>query len=83
MRQTEYGRTGHRVLLADFRDLTEIPEQDKWFLVRMMERDDISLVSDGMLNGHVSEIPLDAIASSFEEKPFHKFRRYDRIEGAA
>lgn len=69
-----------RVLLGRFSTISEISTMDKLFLLKMMERDDISVVTEGMLRGIRSYVPVDEIENAFGENPYHKFRRFDRME---
>ena len=53
-----------------------MPPEHRLFLLEMMEKDDISVVSEGLIGP--CEIPLDAIRENFGEWPYHKFRRFVR-----
>ena len=54
-----------RVLLADFRGFSKVPTEHRLLLLKMMEKDDISVVSEGLVNLKLNEIPLDAIEKCF------------------
>ena len=70
-----------RVLLADFRDVEHITAKEKEHLLRMMERDDISVVSWGLVEPlKVSDALLVRIEKEMRQNsPYHKFRRFDRV----
>jgi hypothetical protein len=72
-----------RVVLGDFsvRGGQSIQLSDKKFLFEMQERDDITLISRGLLDGKKwdSELwDLDYLARTRGEDFFHKVRRFDR-----
>ena len=70
-----------RVLLGDFKHLASIPKPDKEFLLSMMERDDITVVTEGIVgNFGDSEVPLGSIATPLHRHSYHDVLRYDRIK---
>jgi hypothetical protein len=68
-----------RVLKGDFRHVVQVHDDDRTFLLSMMEKDDISVVSEGLLDAYPSGIDMAELATTFGMKPHHKFRRFDRI----
>lgn len=72
-----------RVLYADFRrpnggDVV-VTEEDEEFLLKMFERDDITVVSEGLVSGlDKDKWTLDYISKVNGDEYFHKFRRFDR-----
>ena len=70
-----------RVLLADFRNVGSITTKEKKHLLRMMERDDICVVSWGLVPSvEISDASLEDIACQVEkDSRFHNFRRFDRV----
>lgn len=71
-----------RVLLADFRGMQKITRAEKEHLLKMMERDDISVVSWGLVDPIKldEDSCLDFIAEDMcSETSYHKFRRFDRV----
>jgi hypothetical protein len=71
-----------RVLLAEFvqEDGTvEIVYEDEEFLLRMMERDDISVISDGLATGlDPKKWTLEYIANAVGDEYYHKFRAFKK-----
>jgi hypothetical protein len=67
-----------RVLLADFRHRTEITVEDEHFLLLMMERDDVTLVIEGLGEG-LDDLALGNIREQLADEFFHKFRRFDQV----
>ena len=71
-----------RVLLADFRQKNgnvEVVEEDERFRLAMMERDDVTVISDGLANCLTGQLwNLEHIASAVGDEYYHKFRRFDR-----
>lgn len=67
-----------RTLRGDFRDTDKISVNEKTFIAQMMERSDISLILRGM-TGRPAKVPLQEIHSCFGDKPYHKFRRFNRV----
>lgn len=67
-----------RVLLADFRDRAEITVKDEHFLLLMMERDDITLVIEGLGEG-LHDLALGNIREQLGDEFYHKFRRFDQV----
>ena len=72
-----------RVLLGRFKiEDRENPvmEEDESFLLNMMERSDIAVVSEGLFyNNDESVWDLDFIAWRAGEKTFHRFRLFDSV----
>jgi hypothetical protein len=73
-----------RVLLADFHQTNgkvELVEQDEHFLYKMMERDDITCVSDGLAhNIDPNMLNPNTLFNAAGLDFFHKHRRFDRME---
>jgi hypothetical protein len=67
-----------RVLLADFRHRTEIIVEDEHFLLLMMERDDVTLVIEGLGEG-LNDWTLGNIREQLGDEFYHKFRRFDQV----
>lgn len=73
-----------RVLLVNFKNCPEIPLHEKRFAAQMMQRDDITLIFDGLLeNLDARKWTIGSIEQAFCEKPYHKFRRFNREVDAA
>jgi hypothetical protein len=73
-----------RVLLADFRQengKVELIEEDERFLYEMMERDDITCISDGLAN-HIDPKSYDpnTLFNAAGDEFFHKHRRFDKMK---
>ena len=66
-----------RVLLADFRQNTEITVEDEHFVLLMMERDDVTLVIEGLGEG-LDDLALRNIREQLGDEFYHKFRRFDQ-----
>jgi hypothetical protein len=66
-----------RVLLADFRGRTEITVTDEHFVLLMMERDDVTLVIEGLGEG-LDDLALRNIREQLGDEFYHKFRRFDQ-----
>jgi hypothetical protein len=69
-----------RVVRAKFHGST-ITLEDEKFLLHMMERDDISLISEGLVKGlDRNQWRLSSIASLFGiDDYYHKFRRFNKL----
>ena len=69
-----------RVLLADFIQddgMVQLIYEDEEFLLKMMERDDISVVSNGLATGLNPELwTLKYIADTVGDEYYHKFRAF-------
>jgi hypothetical protein len=70
-----------RVYLGDFSKVQFVPEHHKRFLGELMERDDITVICEGLL-GEIQDGQdfLNAVARSFRNDPHHKFRRFEKRE---
>lgn len=75
-----------RVLLADFRPIEKDGElvitlEDEEFLLKMYERDDITVVSDGLFSGlDPDKWTLDYIRRVAGDQYYHRFRRFDIVK---
>lgn len=73
-----------RVLHADFRRTdgdAVITLEDEKFLLEMYERDDITVVSEGLATGLDREKwTLDYLSRVAGDEYFHKFRRFDKLD---
>jgi hypothetical protein len=68
-----------RMFLADFRDLAQVPEQDMKFLLKLMARDDLVVVSEGLWNPAFEELlRLEYLEAAFGNQVQHKFRMFSR-----
>ena len=71
----------NRVFLADFRaHAGPIDPIDSRFMLEVMERDDLTLISDGLLDMMRLDRNLwtmENIAGTFLDEFYHKFRRFD------
>ena len=73
-----------RVLLGNFvrkNGDVDVIEEDEKFLLSMMERDDVTVISEGIarsLNPYLWN--LEHLASAVGDEYYHKFRRFDREE---
>jgi hypothetical protein len=70
-----------RVVLVDFSKAEIIPERDMAMLNCLMQRDDLSVVSEGLLSKPFSlgEF-LQNVELQFQGRTYHKFRRFDRVQ---
>lgn len=69
-----------RVTTGDCRNCKEIHFSDKILLAQMMQHDDVTVISDGLLKNINNAIwNFDTIKVAFCNKPFHHFCRCDRI----
>ena len=72
-----------RVLYADFRRPDDsdvvVSLQDETFLLKMFERDDITVITEGLVSGLDKEKwTLDMIDRVAGDEYYHKFRRFDK-----
>ena len=70
-----------RVLLAKFniKNNKSIDYRQKESLLKMMERDDITVVSEGLVDSLNQTLwHLDYVKSLVGDKPYHKVRRFER-----
>lgn len=70
-----------RVLLAKFKleDGMEIHPEDEKFLLQMMERDDITFISEGLVDGlSRNKWDLNFISRLVGDQYYHKFRKFHR-----
>ena len=71
-----------RVLYADFRRAggdVVVTHEDEKFLLEMYERDDITVVSEGLVSGLDKEKwSLDYVSRVAGDEYYHRFRRFDR-----
>lgn len=71
-----------RVLLANFRPgdgTLHMCREDESFLLRMMERDDVTVISEGLVDGLNPELwNMTYIADRLKNVYFHKFRKFQR-----
>jgi hypothetical protein len=66
------------VLLGDFREVANVPRSDKLFLLEMMQRDDVAVVSEALLDfADPMEWTLESVVASFQNVPYHKLRCFD------
>ena len=66
-----------RILLADFSGIQEIDAQGKEFLSRMMQRDDITVITQGVMHGLRQELwSQAAINHVCGNRWYHKFRHF-------
>jgi hypothetical protein len=76
--------TENRLFFADFRGHKgPIDPVDKRFMFEVMERDDLTLISDGLLDIGCLDRKLwnmQNIAGTFLDEFYHKFRRFDSIK---
>ena len=74
--------TETRVLLADFRQEAGDPIitiEDEKFLLEMYERDDITVVSQGLVSGlNKEKWTLDMIERVAGDEYYHKFRKFEK-----
>ena len=71
----------NRTVLADFSEVTWIHSKHKTYLSQLMERDDITVISRGLVApvNDVNEF-LEAMKLSFGGgNPYHNFRRFDQV----
>lgn len=68
-----------RVYVGDFTSVDIIPREQKWFIGSLMERDDITVILEGLYDQSI-DIPsfLDTLGRSFSDAPFAKFRQFSR-----
>lgn len=72
-----------RVLLANFRQenrQVEVDSQDLQHLLEMMERDDITCISEGLAGLDYDSYKADTIFNECGTEFFHKFRQFDLEE---
>jgi hypothetical protein len=71
----------NRVYLGDFSRVDVVPETHKSFLGELMERDDITVLCEGLLLGLSTSGRkqfLEYVGQAFGNDPHHKFRRFER-----
>ena len=71
----------NRTVVADFSKVEWIHSRHKEYLAQLMERDDITVISQGLVEPvkDVNEF-LEALRLSYGgENPYHTFRRFDRV----
>jgi hypothetical protein len=70
-----------RVVLVDFSKAEIITERDKAMLNCLMQRDDLAVVSEGLLSRPfcLGEF-LQNVELQFQGRTYHKFRRFDRVQ---
>jgi hypothetical protein len=70
-----------RVLTANFSEVDEITEKHKRLLGQFMERDDITVVCEGLFGLMKNEEEfLESVERAFGDDPYHRFRQFDRVE---
>lgn len=73
-----------RVYLVDFSNVEHVSTGHKQFLGELMERDDITVICEGLLGGmpvvSTDEL-LNELADSFRKDPYHRFRRFQKTIG--
>ena len=67
------------MLLGQFRRDHQIADGDRRFCLAMMERDDISLVLEGLYPDFSDHFSLDLLEATFQDTSYRKFRIFDRI----
>jgi hypothetical protein len=68
-----------RMFLADFRDLAQVPEEDMKFLLELMARDDLVVVSEGLWNPAFEKLlRLEYLEAAFGNQIQHKFRMFSK-----
>ncbi|GAX10199.1 hypothetical protein FisN_3Lh394 [Fistulifera solaris] len=68
-----------RMFLADFRDTAQVPKQDMKFLLKLMARDDLVVVSEGLWNPAFEKLlRLEYLEAAFGNQVQHKFRMFSR-----
>eukprot|EP00977_Amphora_coffeiformis_P024058 scaffold14974_cov195-Amphora_coffeaeformis.AAC.65 len=66
-----------RIFLADFSGIQEISEQSKEFLSQMMQRDDITVITQGIMHGFRQELwSQAAVNQACGNRWYHKFRHF-------
>jgi hypothetical protein len=66
-----------RVLLVDFTIAEQIFETEKRFFGQMMQRDDITVVSEGLIDMNVSDEKFFSyLRTGFGTEPYHKFKAF-------
>jgi hypothetical protein len=66
-----------RVLLVNFNGVDKVSPADKRAFAEMLQRDDITVVAEGLLEGtDMGLLSLDYMAVAM--KDYHRFRRYER-----
>ena len=66
------------MLLGQFRRDHPIADGDRRFCLAMMERDDISLVLEGLYSDFSGHFSLDLLEATFQDTSYRKFRIFDR-----
>lgn len=68
-----------RLFLADFRDITQVPDQDVKFLLELMARDDLVVVSEGLWGSTFETLmQLEYLEAAFGHQIHHKFRMFSK-----
>lgn len=92
-REDEFPKTGKckwtydkesRVLLADFKqqgNKVEVTRDDEKYLLEMMQRDDITVISDGLAHGLESKLySFESVVDRCGSQYVHKIRKFSKVK---
>lgn len=69
-----------RVLRGVYTDIQHIPSQDRQFLLEIMERDDVTVITEGLLNMiDPRKYNFKYLVNEMRDSTYHKFRRFARF----
>jgi len=75
-----------RIVLGNFTTVQKIHWRHKLYIGSIMERDDVTLLMEGLLSKFCSKMAgldllMKQLLADFDEQTYHNFKRFDRVVG--